>query len=36
MFNAVNGQYFKVAIGKGILDYETIALLIESYSSFFI
>ncbi len=35
VFNAFNGQYLKVSIGKGFLDYNTIECLIERYSSFF-
>lgn len=35
MFNAVNGQYLKVSIGKGLIDYETLGILIETYSHFF-
>ena len=36
MFNAVNGQYLKVAIGKGLIDYETLGEMIETYSGFFV
>ena len=32
MFNAVNGQYLKISIGKEIIDYETLGNLIENYS----
>lgn len=35
IFNAVQGQYLKVAIGKGYIDYETLGVLIETYSEFF-
>lgn len=35
IFNAFNGQYLKVAIGKGLIDFETIATLVDRYSSFF-
>ena len=35
MFNAVDGQYLKVSIGKGLIDYETLGNLISSYSEFF-
>lgn len=35
MFNAVEGQYLKVSIGKGLIDYETLGKLISSYSQFF-
>ena len=35
MFDAVNGQYLKVAVGKGLIDYETLGELIERYSEFF-
>ncbi len=36
MFEACGGQYLKVAIGKGLLDYERLGQLIESYSEFFV
>lgn len=35
MFNAVDGQYLKVSLGKELIDYETLNKLIEEYSSFF-
>ena len=35
VFNAFNGQYLKVSIGKGLIDYETLGYLIERYSVFF-
>ncbi len=35
MFEAVDGQYLKVAIGKGLLTHEELAYLIERYSKFF-
>ena len=31
LFNAFNGQYLKVAIGKGIIDWEHIKDLISRY-----
>ena len=31
----IGAKYFKVAIGKGILDLETVGQLIERYSEFF-
>ena len=31
LFNAFNGQYLKVAIGKGIIDWERIKDLINRY-----
>ena len=31
LFNAFNGQYLKVAIGKGIIDWERIKDLISRY-----
>ncbi len=34
VFEAFNGQYLKVAIGKGILTYEMIGELLETYSEF--
>ena len=36
MFDACGGQYLKVAIGKGLLDYERLGQLIENYSEFFV
>ncbi len=35
MFEACGGQYLKVAIGKGLLDYERLGQLIERYAEFF-
>ena len=35
MFNAVNGQYLKVAIGKGLITINQIEMLVERYSMFF-
>ncbi len=35
MFNAVNGKYLKIAIGKGLIDVETIERLIIRYAQFF-
>ncbi|MBR7141659.1 MAG: hypothetical protein IKD03_05885 [Clostridia bacterium] len=35
IFNAVQGQYLKVAIGKGLIDAQGINALIDSYSQFF-
>ena len=35
MFDAVNGQYLKVAVGKGIITLEQIAELVERYSDLF-
>ena len=35
IFNAVNGKYLKVAIGKGLISYEKIEQLVERYSIFF-
>ncbi len=35
IFNAVNGQYLKVSIGKGLIDYQTLEELINNYSEFF-
>lgn len=36
MFEAVNGQYLKVAIGKGLINFEILQKLIERYSVFFV
>ena len=35
IFNAFNGQYLKVAIGKNLIDEEGIIQLVERYSEFF-
>lgn len=35
MFDAVNGQYLKVAIGKGIITIEQISELVERYGGLF-
>ena len=35
LFEAVNGQYLKIAIGKGLIDLDTIASYISKYSVFF-
>ena len=35
MFDAVNGQYLKVAVGKGIVTLEQIGELVERYSDLF-
>ncbi len=35
VFEAFNGEYLKVAIGKGLITYERIGELIERYSEFF-
>lgn len=35
VFNAFNGQYLKVAIGKGLIDIDGLCGLIERYSKFF-
>ena len=35
MFDAVNGQYLKVAIGKGIITIEQISELVERYVRLF-
>ena len=34
MFDAVNGQYLKIAIGKGLISLEEIQYLADRYSSF--
>ncbi len=36
IFNAFNGQHLKVAIGKGLIDLNEIATLVERYSTFFV
>lgn len=36
MFEAVNGQYLKVAIGKGLIDVETLEGLIARYAEYFV
>lgn len=35
MFNAVNGQYLKVAVGKGIITIEQIGELVDKYADLF-
>lgn len=35
VFEAVNGQYLKVAIGKGLIDLDTLASYINQYSRLF-
>ena len=35
LFDAVNGQYLKVAVGKGIITIEQISKLIERYAYLF-
>ena len=35
MFDAVNGQYLKVAVGKGIITIEQIGELVERYADLF-
>lgn len=35
IFEAFNGQYLKISIGKGLLSYEMMGALIERYSEFF-
>ena len=35
VFNAFNAQYFKVAIGKGLLDIQTLERLADRYKDFF-
>jgi uncharacterized repeat protein (TIGR02543 family) len=36
IFDAFSVQYLKVSIGKGLIDWETIMLLIERYSEFLV
>ena len=36
VFRAFGGQYLKVAIGKGLIDEDTITYLIARYSEFFV
>ena len=35
VFEAFNGQYLKISVGKGLITYEQIGALIERYSEFF-
>ena len=35
VFEAFNGQYLKVAIGKGLIDMEKLSYLVERYQEFF-
>ncbi len=34
VFEAFNGQYLKVAIGKGLIDIEGIVALVERYAEY--
>lgn len=34
VFKAFNGQYLKVAIGKGLIDFNTLEQLIRDYAEF--
>ena len=36
VFEAFNGQYLKVSIGKGLIDIETLAGLLERYSKYLV
>ena len=36
IFNAFNGQYLKVAIGKGLIDFDSLCRLVQQYSKFFV
>ncbi|MCM1289477.1 MAG: hypothetical protein NC132_02350 [Corallococcus sp.] len=33
-FNALNGKYLKIALGKGLIDLETISMLVARYAEF--
>lgn len=35
VFEAFNGQYLKVSIGKGLIDLDSISALVERYAGFF-
>lgn len=35
MFEVFNGQYLKVAIGKGLITWDTLNMLVDRYSAFF-
>ena len=35
VFEAFNGQYLKVSIGKGLIDIDGLIALVESYAEFF-
>ena len=35
VFDAFNGQYLKVSIGKGLITLDEIAALLERYAAFF-
>lgn len=35
IFNAVNGQYLKVSIGKGLIALQDIAALVARYAEYF-
>ena len=36
IFEAFNGQYLKVSIGKGLITLEELVLLVERYAAFFV
>lgn len=36
VFNAFNGKFLKVAIGKGLIDIHTLERLVDMYSEFLI
>lgn len=36
VFKAFNGQYLKIAIGKGLIDIHTLERLVDMYSEFLI
>lgn len=36
VFEAFNGQYLKVAVGKGLIDIDTLETLVSRYAEFFI
>ena len=35
IFDAFNGEYLKVSVGKGLITYDQIGALIERYAEFF-
>ena len=35
IFNAFNGQYLKISIGKGLITYDELGILVARYAAFF-
>ncbi len=35
IYEAFNGQYLKIAMGKDLIDFDTLGALVERYAKFF-